>query len=356
MIAARQGQLDVVKLLLDNRVKVNLPPANEPFGGTTPLFIAARHGQLDVVQLLLDNGAEVNLAPASGVLKGATPLFIAAQTGQLDVAQLLIERGAVVNQANTNGVAPLFIAAQQGHLDVANLIKKQITKQILPKINRESVCCISNEVISEDGTIDSEIAYSTGGQHLYKKTQIEEWLRRGEGQALDPITRKPFRVEDLIDLTDEIKQHFKAIKIQALVRGRQGRDTVRALTQERRLPVEDLQPDYPAELITKLNVLLESNLPDNITKNGDGTYTYHYDAGNGAAELAEKPLHELTESELTELNHQIETRLARQQTAQEAGGQAEASTAASPQDLSHVARLAEQRAREEAREPQPNGR
>ena len=56
------------------------------------------------------------------------------------------------------------------------------------------------------------------------------------------------------------------------------------------------------------------------------------------------------------LNHQIEAILARQQTAQEAGGQAEASTAASPQDLSHVARLAEQRAREEAREPQPNGR
>ena len=119
------------------------------------------------------------------------------------------------------------------------------------------------------------------------------------------------------------------------------------------MAVEDVQPNYPAELITKLESL--PSLPDHIAKNDDGTYTYHYEAGNGAAELAKKPLNQLTESELTVLNHQIEAILARQQTAQEAGGQAEASTAASP-NLSHVARLAEQRAQEQVTGAQPNGR
>jgi hypothetical protein len=129
-------------------------------------------------------------------------------------------------------------------------------------------------------------------------------------------------------------------------------DTARALTQEGVLAVEYVQPDYIAELITKLESL--PSLPDHITKNDDRTYTYHYNAKNGAAELAEKPLNEITEDELTKLNSQIAAILARQQAAQEAGGQAEASTAASPK-LSHVARLAEQRAQEEAREPQSNG-
>lgn len=47
------------------------------------------------------------------------------------------------------------------------------------------------------------------------------------------------------------------------------------------MAVEYAKPDYPAELITKLESL--PSLPSNVTKNDDGTYTYHYDAGNGAA-------------------------------------------------------------------------
>ena len=53
--------------------------------------------------------------------------------------------------------------------------------------------------------------------------------------------------------------------------------------------------------------------------------------------MAEKPLNKLTERELTELNRQIEARLARQQAAED-----------SQQDPTHVARLAEQRAQSAA--------
>ena len=105
------------------------------------------------------------------------------------------------------------------------------------------------------------------------------------------------------------------LRLSAIEDGRkkQEADILRALTKEGILAAVDAKPDYLAELITKLESL--PSLPDHIAKNDDGTYTYHYEAGNGAAALAKKPLNELTESELTKLNSQIEATLARQQAA-----------------------------------------
>jgi ankyrin repeat protein len=101
--AAYDGLLAVAKLLLKRGANVNQARTTD---GTTPLFVAAQLGQLALAQLLLDNGAEVNQARTNR----ATPLFAAAQEGQLDVVQLLLERGADVNQAMTNRETPLYIA------------------------------------------------------------------------------------------------------------------------------------------------------------------------------------------------------------------------------------------------------
>ena len=54
---------------------------------------------------------------------GETPLHVAAHEGQLDLAQLLIEKGAEVNERMNNGRTPLHIAAQQGHTTVTLLLK-----------------------------------------------------------------------------------------------------------------------------------------------------------------------------------------------------------------------------------------
>jgi hypothetical protein len=111
-IAAQEGHLPVVKLLLDRGADVNPAMTNE---GYTPLLIAAREGHLPVVQLLLDRGADGSQANDDG----NTPLLIATQQGHLPVVQLLLDRGADVNEANTYG---LLVAAQHGHLPVVQLL------------------------------------------------------------------------------------------------------------------------------------------------------------------------------------------------------------------------------------------
>ena len=54
-------------------------------------MLAARTGNLNAVKLLIDRGANVNGADE---FKGYTPLMFAATENQPDVAKLLIDRGA----------------------------------------------------------------------------------------------------------------------------------------------------------------------------------------------------------------------------------------------------------------------
>ena len=116
-VAAHQGQLDVARLLLENGAEVNQARTDD---GATPLHVAAQQDELAVVKLLIQRGAEVNQTNTYG----ATPLHVAAKFGKFDVARLLLENGAEVNQARTDdGATPLYIAAQQGHTTVTLLLK-----------------------------------------------------------------------------------------------------------------------------------------------------------------------------------------------------------------------------------------
>jgi ankyrin repeat protein len=96
-----------------------------PAGGSkTALLYAARDGHLDVARLLLEHGASLDLADGNGV----TPLISAIinasivrvnRTGtsdHLNIAQLLLDAGADVNAADWYGETPLWAA-----VDVRNL-------------------------------------------------------------------------------------------------------------------------------------------------------------------------------------------------------------------------------------------
>lgn len=78
--------------------------------GTTALMIAAGEGHLEVVRVLLNHNARVNAANEAG----DTPLHCAVLQNQSEIAAFLLEKGAAVDSRNKTGVTPLMIAAWSG--------------------------------------------------------------------------------------------------------------------------------------------------------------------------------------------------------------------------------------------------
>ncbi|XP_014676382.1 PREDICTED: putative ankyrin repeat protein RF_0381, partial [Priapulus caudatus] len=112
--AACFGRLDIVRLLLEAGADAN---AVDSYGRTT-MYHAAFFGWLDIMRLLLEAGADPNAAFSYG----QTTLYQAVRFGRRDIVRLLLEAGADANAADSYGVTSLHIAARSGQLDIVRLL------------------------------------------------------------------------------------------------------------------------------------------------------------------------------------------------------------------------------------------
>lgn len=101
--------------------------------GLLPIHIAAKNGDLQMVKSLLQNGAKVN-AVADTYLK-ETPLLFACYNDHLDVFQYLVENKAKLHQRDCRGFESIFIAAQYGYVDILRYLI--VDKKMKPNIKGE---------------------------------------------------------------------------------------------------------------------------------------------------------------------------------------------------------------------------
>jgi uncharacterized protein len=77
------------------------------WGGLAPMHLAARQGELESVKALIEAGADINQRGAGDPV---TPMLIATMNGHFDLAKYLLDKGADPNLAQSNGVTPLYAA------------------------------------------------------------------------------------------------------------------------------------------------------------------------------------------------------------------------------------------------------
>jgi uncharacterized protein len=83
------------------------------WGGLTPLLFAAREGDLETAKALLEAGAKVNLTSEYGW----TALLVATQNRYYQLGAYLLDHGADPNIANDGGWTPLYIATDNRNIE-----------------------------------------------------------------------------------------------------------------------------------------------------------------------------------------------------------------------------------------------
>ena len=89
---------------------------------------AAQDGDIEVIKQLLDKGVDVNAAGKKG---SATALIKAAKEGHTNVVQLLLFHGADPSLENKKGRSAIDIAERNKYNDIVDIMKEGIKEQII---------------------------------------------------------------------------------------------------------------------------------------------------------------------------------------------------------------------------------
>ncbi len=138
MTAARTGNPDIVRLLIEHGAGVN---AKGDEYGETALDWAAQENHPEAEQVLIAHGADVNARSnelkrekdrfgLEGVLTilphgSWTPLMYAARQGSLAAARTLVDAGASLNLTDPDGTTALIFAIINGHYDTAAMLTEK---------------------------------------------------------------------------------------------------------------------------------------------------------------------------------------------------------------------------------------
>lgn len=159
----------------------------------TMLQVAAANGDLEILQMLLEEEADVNLNPSKGYRK--TALQSVSEQGSLDAVELLLDAGADVNVTGSTA-PPLLLAIQRGH--------KQVFTRLLEAGADVHATAYRGQTMLQAAQ-DSE---DTGMEELVRaalnsrpQPQTEQPLDRGTGTLCDTC-----RTVSLVDMFRDAKE------------------------------------------------------------------------------------------------------------------------------------------------------
>ena len=127
------GHLELLQYILRNPdfdIDFNIVTQQE----WTPLHLASIQGQLEVVKFLLDSSEEKGININAKDPDSDTPLCYACHNGQFDIVKLLVEHYEIrkidIFQKITLGLSPLHIACDKLHSEIVIYLLERYPKEI----------------------------------------------------------------------------------------------------------------------------------------------------------------------------------------------------------------------------------
>ena len=121
-IAAEEGQLEILRFLIENGADVN---SQDKYEKSTPLILAAREGHLACLELLIASGANLHVRERRSNYgdSGRNAFHWAAIRGHQDcLAFLLAQDKSLLNKRAKSGRTALHYAAEMGRLDCVRFL------------------------------------------------------------------------------------------------------------------------------------------------------------------------------------------------------------------------------------------
>jgi uncharacterized protein len=120
--AVMKNDAAAAETILQGGADANAPIEVMPGFRTTFLITAATNGNLDIIKSLLQHKAQINAKDAGQ----ETALIAAASQGHMPIVQYLLQNGADVKAADGQGTSLLAAAKAGGNKDIIALIEQKL--------------------------------------------------------------------------------------------------------------------------------------------------------------------------------------------------------------------------------------
>ena len=197
MIAASDGDVEVVKILIKAKVNLN----TKDLLGRIALGMAVHHKHRDVVKILLEAGADPNITSRNNT----SILMMAAVDGDMEMVKLLINFGADPKIKDVDGNTAITVARDMGHTNIVELLSKEKVSigrkktpsekiQILCLDDSHSLLDSYQQILQECGYTTYAVTDSSEALSILRKNKIDLLIQdfnhpRGNGAELLKIVK-----------------------------------------------------------------------------------------------------------------------------------------------------------------------
>ncbi|KAL3421906.1 vegetative incompatibility protein het-e-1 [Phlyctema vagabunda] len=151
--ACEANELSIARLLMSHGADIDIDPSQiNGVPSKVILLVAARNGRIGVLKLLLESGADVNMRNQEN---GRTALHEAARMGQVESAKLLLQWGAEVNAeavlSEWDTFTPLHYAVNSSRIDNSDMIRLLLDAGANPQARFPEDCRSPLELAAASG-------------------------------------------------------------------------------------------------------------------------------------------------------------------------------------------------------------